>query len=116
MDASLSRGLLLTSISSAMSARQPFVPQRTVSNNPDPKTTNTNLNSNTDSQSLLDLGTNKPLNLSGFIKPKSSHKHQQQQQQNHQPNGNETGTPTLKPSGSSFEGIQRPVKPAIFSK
>src|ERR1700735_4817529 len=102
----LSRRLLLTCISSAMSARQPFVPQRTVSNNSDPKT---NSNSNTKSQSLLDLGTNKPLNLSGFIKPKSSNKHQQQQ--NHQPNGSETRIPTLKSCGSSFDGVQRPVKP-----
>src|ERR1700683_2238290 len=105
----LSRRLLLTCISSAMSARQPFVPQRTVSNNSDPKT-----NLNTESQPLLGLGTNKPLNLSGLIKPKSSNKHQQQP--NQQPNGNETRIPPLKSSGSSFEGVQRPVKPAIFSK
>ena len=120
----LSRLLFLTSIvaSTTMSARQPFVPQRPVSNHPDPKSQTLNANSDADAApkesksqaNSMDFGpTNKPLNISGLIKPRSSHK-----QQNPKPNSNSNsgiGTPTLKVR-SSFEGIQRPPKPAIFSK
>ncbi|KIM85059.1 hypothetical protein PILCRDRAFT_380146 [Piloderma croceum F 1598] len=101
-----------------MSARQPFVPQQPASNQSDSKTQNTNTNSSTNvtlalkksQQNPVDLGTNKPLNLSGLIKPRSSRK-----QQNEQPNRTGPGTPTLKSRGS-FDGIQRPLKPAVFSK
>ena len=99
-------------LAATMSARQPFVPQQPVSNQSGSKPQNTNANPNAALQkpqlNLMDLGTNKPLNLSGLIKPKSSHK-----QQNEQPN--RIGTPNLKSRGS-FEGVQRPMKPAVFSK
>jgi hypothetical protein len=99
-----------------MSTRQPFVPQRP-SNNADQ-----NMNSNaglvlteSQSQNQMDLATptNKPLNISGLIKPKSSRKQQQNHQSGHQAKTS-SGTP-LKSHGS-FEGIQRPPQPAIFTK
>ena len=64
----------------------------------------------------MDLATptNKPLNISGLIKPKSSRKQQQNHQSGHKAKTS-TGTPTLKSHGS-FEGIQRPPQPAIFTK
>lgn len=101
-----------------MSARQPFVPQQPASNKSDSNTQNTNTSTSTNTnpalkksqQNPVDLGTNKPLNLSGLIKPRSSRK-----QQNEQVNRTGPGTPTLK-SRRSFDGIQRPLKPAVFSK
>jgi hypothetical protein len=101
-----------------MSARQPFVPQQPASHQSDSKTQNANTNTSTNTNTNLkksqhnpvDLGTNKPLNLSGLIKPRSSHK-----KQNEQANRTGPGTPTLKSRGS-FDGIQRPMKPAAFSK
>jgi hypothetical protein len=61
-------------------------------------------------QNPLNLGTDRPLNLAGFIKPKPSHKHQNKAQLS----PSITGTP-LKSRGS-IEGVQRPMKPAALPK
>src|SRR5882762_9172644 len=99
-----------------MSARQPFVPHRPDSNHPEPQTQNSNMNLNAglkdlqQQQNPLNLGTDRPLNLAGFIKPKPSHKHQNKAQLS----PSITGTP-LKSRGS-IEGVQRPMKPAALPK
>jgi hypothetical protein len=84
--------LLLTS----MSARQPFVPQRSVA---DHSTVPKPMDSQSSNESQQeDTSTHKPFNLAGFNKPKSK----------------KTGTSTLQ-SRRSFEGIQRPLQ-VKFSK
>jgi hypothetical protein len=105
-----------------MSAGQPFVPQQPASNLSDSKTQNADTNSSTNPNLALTVKNHNKIQWSwaqishltspdsSSFNPRSSHK-----QQNEQANRTGPGTPTLKSRGS-LDGIQRPMKPAAFSK